>query len=178
MQHLEFNTSSIASQLPIFEELVGENVPLKLTLHWKDISVLFGQYDTDIILEYTVCMGWKADLLGSRIFLFDELRMITTLDLKMENDQINIEILNHKLDLSSELQRNEPLITTFEEEEFDYNEFLRQFGFMNNWLKKWKNEEYLKGGVSPPYNLKEFKTVTKFQEGSMHFLLEVEQGAD
>ena len=119
-------------------------------------------------------MGWKADLLGSRIFLFDELRMITTLDLKMENDQINIEILNHKLDLSSELQRNEPLITTFEEEEFDYNEFLRQFGFMNNWLKKWMNEEYLKGGVSPPYNLKEFKTVTKFQEGSMHFLLEVE----
>jgi hypothetical protein len=176
MKHLEFDTSSINGSLPLFEELLGENVPLKLTLHWKDITVLFGQYDTDIIIEYTVCMGWKTDLLGSRTFLFDELKMITSLDLQMVDDQVYINILNHKLDTSSDLQRTEPLISTFED--LDYQEFLRQFGFANNWVKKWMNEEYLSGGVSAPYNLEEFKTITKFQEGSMHFFLEVEQGAE
>jgi len=49
---------------------------------------------------------------------------------------------------------------------------------MNNWLKKWMNEEYLEGGVPNAYNIEEFKTYAKFQTGSMHFMLEVEANAE
>ena len=123
MNHLEWDTSSIAPQLPIFEELLGEDIPLKLTLHWKDINVLLGQYDSDIIIEYTACMDWKTDLLGSRQFLYNELRFITTVDLKMENDQLYFHILNHHLDLSFEGPSLEPIRTSLED--FDNEEFIR-----------------------------------------------------
>lgn len=138
-------------------------MPLKLTLHFKDIKVLFGQFDSDIILEYTACMSWKRDLLGSKEFMYDELRMITSLDLMMEDDIVYMHILNHKLDLETEFgQRSQPLRNTLDLTDEDYREFIRSFGFMNNWLKKWMNDEYLKGGVYPPYNIEEFKTIAKF----------------
>ena len=100
--NLEWTSSSLVEQLPMFNQTLGEDVPLKLTLHFKDITVLFGQFDSDIILEYTACMSWKRDLLGSTEFLYDELKMITSLDLAMDEDISYIHILNHKLDLDTE----------------------------------------------------------------------------
>ena len=176
---LEWTSSSLVEQLPMFNQTLGEDVPLKLTLHFKDITVLFGQFDSDIILEYTACMSWKRDLLGSTEFLYDELKMITSLDLAMDEDISYIHILNHKLDLDTEFgQRSQPIRNTLDLTDDEYREFIRTFGFMNNWLKKWMNEEYLDGGVPNAYNIEEFKTYAKFQTGSMHFMLEVEANAE
>jgi hypothetical protein len=178
-EHLEWNTTFLAPQLPLFQEKLGEDVPLKLKLHWKDIKVLFGQYDSDIILEYTACMSWKMDLLGSREFLYDEMPMITSMDVKMENDRAYIYLLTHKHDVDKQFgARSEPLRTTLDMTDNEYSEYLRTFGFMNNYLKKWLNEEYFKGGIATPYNVEEFMTTLKFKEESMHIMLEVEENAE
>lgn len=179
MDHLNWNTTFIAPQIPLFEEKLGADVPLKLTLHWKDIKVLFGQFDSDVILEYTVCLSWKMDLLGSKEFLYDELKMITSLDLKMADDRMFIRLLNHKLDVDSKFgQKSKPIRNTLDITDNEYKEFLSTYGFSMNYLKKWMNDNYFFGGIDTPYNVEEFQTKVQFKEKSMHFLLEVEEDAD
>lgn len=157
MDHLEWNTTFIAPQMPIFEELLGENIPLKLTLHWKDISVLFGQYDSDVILEYTVCMSWRTDLLGSREFLYDEIKMITSFDFKMNDDRMFIHLLTHKHDMNTKFgQKRQPIRNTLDMTDNQYKEFLSTYGFTMNYMKKWLNEHYFFGGIDAPYTVEEF----------------------
>ena len=133
---------------------------MKLTIHKKDINILFGQYDTDIILEYTACMSWKTDLLGSKEFMYDELKMITSMDMRMEDDRMYFHVLNHKIDHETEGfgERTQPIRTTLDLTDEEYKEFIRDFGYMNNFIKKWMNEEYLPDGIAAPYNVEEFKT--------------------
>jgi hypothetical protein len=57
-ENINFNSSSIAPQIPLFEEKLGENVTLALNMHMKDVKVLLGQFDTDLIFEYTLCVAW------------------------------------------------------------------------------------------------------------------------
>lgn len=42
LPHFHFNTTTVAQQIPIFQEKLGDDVPLQLTLSYKDINVLFG----------------------------------------------------------------------------------------------------------------------------------------
>ena len=60
-----FTTTSIKKYIPIFENKLGKNMDLHLDLSFKYINVLFGQYDTHIILEYTVCLDFKRVNSGS-----------------------------------------------------------------------------------------------------------------
>lgn len=60
-ENIKFNSSSIAPQIPLFEEKLGENVTLGLNMHMKDVKVLLGQYDTDMIFEYTICVSWFGE---------------------------------------------------------------------------------------------------------------------
>lgn len=50
--NLEFDTTSMKQFLPIFTDRLGPNHPLKLDIDFKDIKVMFGQYDSNIIVEY------------------------------------------------------------------------------------------------------------------------------
>lgn len=61
--------------------------------------------------------------------------------------------------------------------ETEYRDFLSTFTFTLNYLKKWINESVLKRGVRFPYNTSEFNSNLQFQEKSMHFMIEVEDGA-
>jgi hypothetical protein len=61
LNSFKFDTTTVAQQIPIFQEKLGDDVPLEMTLHYKDIKVLFGQYDTDVILEYTACMLFQTE---------------------------------------------------------------------------------------------------------------------
>ena len=51
-KNVEFDTTSLQQYLPIFAKKVGPKVPLKFEFDMKDVKVLFGQYDSNIILEY------------------------------------------------------------------------------------------------------------------------------
>ena len=63
---LNFNTTSLAEHLPIFEKKVGKNKPMKLDLSFKDIKVLIGQYDTNLIFTYNMQICFKLDSLTSK----------------------------------------------------------------------------------------------------------------
>ena len=176
MDDLEMTTSFLASQIPLFEEKLGPDVELNLYLHMKDVKVLLGQYDSDIILEYTLVMDWQA---AGGIVLLDELRMISSMDMKSKNDIMFITLLNHKLDVDSKFgQKTMPVKNNMELTENEYREFLSTFGFTMSFLKQWLNEVYFRPGLYFPYNIHEFLTEVTFQEKSMHILLEVEEEAE
>ena len=60
---LHFNTTSLNHYLPLFKEKLGKDVPMVLQLSFNNIQVLFGQYASDLIFEYTVGMEFKRDFL-------------------------------------------------------------------------------------------------------------------
>jgi len=179
MDHLEFDTTFLAPHIPLFQEKMGADVPLHLDVSIKNPVVLFGQFDTDVIIEYTACMSWRADLLGATEVLYDELRMITSFDMKQENDINYIKLLNHKLDINSKFgTRTKPVRSSFDLTENEYRQFISTFGFTLNVWKKWLNEHYFEGGIYAPYNVEEFYTTVTFREKSMHIMLEVLGRAD
>ena len=142
----------------------------------RDVNVLFGQFDSDIILDYTLVMDWKSA--GGSV-LYDELKMISTADMKSKNDVMFITLLSHKLDVDSKFgQKTKPIRENLELTENEYREFLSTFGFTMSYLKQWLNEVYFRPGLLFPYNVHEFLTEVTFQEKSMHILLEVEPEAE
>lgn len=172
---IKFDSSFIAPQIPLFEEKLGPNVTLALNIHMKDVKVLFGQFDTDMIFEYTLCMTWfdKEEL------MYDELKMISSMDMTTENDIMYIKLLNHKLDIDSKFgQRSQPIMNNMELTENEYREFLSTFGFTMNYIKKWLNDVYFRDGIFFPYNVSEFDTRVSFKEKSMHIMLEIEDNAE
>jgi len=47
--------------MPIFKEKVGPNKMLKIKTSYKDINVMLGQFDVDVIIEYTLCISFYLD---------------------------------------------------------------------------------------------------------------------
>jgi hypothetical protein len=174
-EYIKFDSSYIAPQIPLFEEKLGENVTLALDIHMKNAEVILGQFDTDMIVEYTLCMSWFA---SSKEVLYDEVKMISSMDMTSENDILYIKLLNHKLDIDNKFgQRSQPIRNSMELTENEYREFLSTFGFTMNYIKKWLNDVYFREGVFFPYNVSEFQTRIAFKEKSLHVMLEVEDNA-
>jgi len=176
---VDLSSTGIADHIPLFEQKLGADVPLKLTVHLKDIKVTFGQFDTDVIFEYTICQSWKPNLLGSHEVFYDENKAITSFDMKTDNDIFYINLLNHKLDIDPKLgPKSKPVRERMDMTANEYREFMATLGFTMEYMKKWLNENFYKGGIYAPYNIDEFKTNIMFREKSMHILLEVEKDAE
>ena len=45
-----FDTTYLTKYLPIFQEKLGKDKPLKINLRAKNFDVKFREYDTDVIL--------------------------------------------------------------------------------------------------------------------------------
>lgn len=70
---------------------MGESdAPLEMEMYFKNISIMFGQYDTDVIIEGT--MGFDLDFLG------DEFGFLMSMDINAKNDIAFPNLLNLKLD--------------------------------------------------------------------------------
>ena len=67
--NLEFDTSSMKQFLPIFERKVGPNAPLELEIDMKDIKVLFGQYDSNVIIDYQLNYRFYKKVYGKNSLL-------------------------------------------------------------------------------------------------------------
>ena len=179
LNDFKFDTTTVALQIPIFEEKLGPDVELEMTLHYKDINVLFGQYDTDVIFEYTACMQFKEKDNHNKELLYDEVKMILSMDVTADNDILHIKILNLKHDIDSRFgQRSAPIRDGMHLTENEYREFLSTYGFAMNYIKKWMNDVYLRNGIMFPYGMDEFYTSVYYQEQSMHIMLEVEEEAE
>lgn len=111
--------------------------------------------------------------------MYDEHKMISSMDMTATDDIMFIKLLNHKLDIDSKFgQRSQPISNNMEMTENEYREYLSTLGFTMNYIKKWLNDVYFRDGIFFPYNVSEFKTEVSFQEKSMHIMLEVEDNAE
>lgn len=94
---------------------MGKGKPIHLDLSFKDVTVLYGQYDTNIIIEYTICLDFKPDDPGSNksgtpadhnqgnaeTVFYDEIHLITSLEVDVKQDVMQIQILQHKMDMQN-----------------------------------------------------------------------------
>jgi len=75
----------------------------------KDFKVQFGKYDVNVYAEYTLSIGFYLDEFASEELLYDELKMQSEFNLKLEDDVAFISLKRHKLNLNdAHSQRNLP----------------------------------------------------------------------
>jgi len=127
---------------------------------------MFGKFDSDIIYEYTTCVSFFLDDLGStEELLYDEINMIISLDVTAQDDVAFIHFLNLKRDTEERYgERTMPIRNNMDMTEQDYTEFLSTYGFFLSDFKKWLNNDYLAWGLRFPYNPEEFYTTLNFKE--------------
>jgi len=98
LPHFYMNTTSVGKFIPLFKEKLGRNKPLQLFLDFKNIDVKFGEYDTDVILSYTACVSFRLDKPKAKTLFYDELKIVTTGQVRQEDNVLYVKILSHKLD--------------------------------------------------------------------------------
>jgi hypothetical protein len=54
VKDIKLDTSSLAAHIPLFSQKIGPNKPLKATVYPHHVSVTYGQFDCDIILDYSL----------------------------------------------------------------------------------------------------------------------------
>jgi hypothetical protein len=61
---------------------------MRLETTMKDIQIKFGQFDVDMEVEFTVCMGYYLDTSGSPELLYDELKMLMEVNVNLVDDKM------------------------------------------------------------------------------------------
>lgn len=176
--YIKFDSGSLAKYLPVFQRKIGD-ADMKAELSFKNIKVMFGQFDSDLILEYTACVSFIGQSkTGVKELMFDEFKMITTMDMQAEDDVMQVKVLNHKLDVDTKFgSRDKPIRNGMDLTTTEYKEFLSTFSYSMNYFKNWLNTKHLPDGIRFPWTLDEFNSNLRFQEKSMHIMLEVEDNA-
>jgi hypothetical protein len=170
---MNFTSTSLGKHFPILEEKLGKNKDLHGYVKFKDITVLFGSYDTDIILSYTACFQLST---AHKEVIYDELKMVTSMKVRSEDDMVYPTILKNKLFIDNQFgQSTEPMRNGMKLTSNEYREFISSFGFFQNYIKKWLNNVYFKKGLNFPYNSKELYTSLIFEEKQLHVMIEVEE---
>ena len=110
---LKFTTSTLGAHFPILKKRFGENKPLYSLVKFKDINILFGSFDTDLIVSYTVCFTIKLlpsddpkpeyrDIMEGEELIYDEVKMVTSAKVSADDDMVFITLLKHKLYIDNE----------------------------------------------------------------------------
>lgn len=158
---------------------MGPNVPLMLKTQFQDVKVLFGQYDSNILLEYTLVFEFYSETAdGYQLLIYDSLDMMTSLNMKSDYDLVYPTILNHKVvhDQAHGVKKY-PIENKLDMSTAEYREFMSGFGFWMTQVKDWLNKDVFTKGLKFPYGVDEFKSKVYFKEKSMHLTLEVEKFA-
>ena len=139
---------------------------MALDLGFRDPKIHFGLEGNDIALEFVLKMSWKTDDFAQKEILFDELRMITEVDLTADNDVLFPTIKNLKLDLGGKYgQKSEPARTTLDMSKGDYEEFIHSVEKSLFSVKNWLNDPIMMNGIIFPWTIEEFKTSVMFKKG-------------
>lgn len=110
-----------------------------------------------------MCLSFSLDVNGAKELLYDEVKMITSLNMQAKDDILFIQLLNHKMNVSGKFgQKSVPMRNGMNLTPNEYREFLSTFGFTNNYMKKWMNDVVFRNGVRFPYNMSEISTSIKF----------------
>jgi hypothetical protein len=98
---LKFNTTSMAKHFPLLKQKLGPNKPLKVKAYISNPKVGLGAFDVDVKVEYTLHLAWYLDLLGSPELLYDEVRMISSFNIKTHNDVLDILMVDNKIKMDA-----------------------------------------------------------------------------
>lgn len=180
MEDINFNSSSLSPQLSIFEEKLGENIPLRFELGYRDMKIDFGLNNHDVSVEYVLQLRVLEDgqnrmnLTGT--LLYDEIPMVLSFDTWLEDDIIygHIDVLSiniHKRYGQKEFPKENHMNMTTNE----YRAFLAEFSLTLNYIKDWSNDVFLRPGQPFPYDVEEFWTFLEFEPNTMYFLFETEE---
>jgi hypothetical protein len=130
-------------------------------MSFSNIEVLFGQFDTDVILKYKLHIAFSIE--GGKELLYDEIDMITSADIEARNDIGFIKMLNNKINGHSN-RKKLPMRNSMDIKPSEYREFMSTFGFTMNFMKKWMNEVVLRRGLRFPFKMEELETELKFMD--------------
>ena len=132
---------------------------MKIKTSYKDIYARIGQFGVDTSIDYTLCISFLMDNAKETELLYDELKMTTSFNMKIENDIAFINIQNNKLDMSKISSiKSKPMRDVMKMTKNEYREFLSTFGFTMNFMKKWMNDVTLRNGVYLPFKMNEILT--------------------
>ena len=130
MNNLNFTSTSLNQHLPIFEQKIGKNVPLKARIILKDLNVIFGKFDSDIIVEYSASYAvWEE--ISQKMLILDEIPMITSMNMKMDDDVVYLDVLKHMIVTDSKYGgiKNAPTMNGMNLTNVEYREFFSSVSF-------------------------------------------------
>ena len=130
MNNLNFTSTSLNQHLPIFEQKIGKNVPLKARIILKDLNVIFGKFDSDIIVEYSASYAvWEE--ISQKMLILDEIPMITSMNMKMDDDVVYLDVLKHMIVTNSKYGgiKNAPTMNGMNLTNVEYREFVSSVSF-------------------------------------------------
>ena len=115
-------------------------------------------------------------MLGSKTLLKDEIRFVSSANVKTANDIAYIEILKNEILMDNKFGgKSKPLENTMKMTNNEYREFLSQIASSAGKFKTWSNAAIFSKGARFPYHPDEFMTEIKFQDKSVHVLFELEE---
>jgi len=130
LNNLNFTSTSLNQHLPIFEQKIGKNVPLKARIILKDLNVIFGKFDSDIIVEYSASYAvWEE--ISQKMLILDEIPMITSMNMKMDDDVVYLDVLKHMIVTDSKYGgiKNAPTMNGMNLTNVEYREFVSSVSF-------------------------------------------------
>ena len=104
---------------------------MKARIIFKDLNVIFGKFDSDIIVEYSASFAvWE--LKSEKMLILDEIPMITSMNMKMEDDIVYLDVLKHMVVTDSKYGgvKNAPTMNGMNLTAAEYREFLSSVSFL------------------------------------------------
>ena len=111
--------------------------------------------------------------------LYDELKVITSIDVEILKDIAFPYIVNLKLDIDKKFSKAKPTRTSLDLDKRDYKKFLTTFGLTLMEVKTLLNDVVMIDGVAFPFSVDEIFTTVGFfdKDNSMHIFMEIEDSA-
>lgn len=139
------------------------------------ITVTFGQFDCDMIVDYTLEFAIFEDKADPKELIYDEIKVITSMDISTLNDDVTVKVLENKLNIDiGGRGRTLPVRNNMKMTPKEYREFISALGFSAKYFRDWINESVFAGTVRLPYRPNELLTRVKFQDKSAHVFFEIE----
>lgn len=155
-----FDSTSLGEYIPLVEEKLGPHAPLEIWIGYDNMKVEFGKYDVDIYMEYTLKIWLYNNAQDDQIWFYDEIHMITSLNLNSDNEILHFEIVEMRIQIDRMRdQRYRPHQENLGITENDYQEFLEDLSLSVSFLKDWMNKVILRGDhIRYPYTVEEMYT--------------------
>jgi hypothetical protein len=173
---VDVTTSSIASNIGIFEDVWGPDVPLTFELSYTDMKFTFGDTnEMNLLIDYKLHMR-VTTLDDSGGYFYDEIPMQVGGNIELHDNIIHGEISLITMNIHERYgQKTQPHDNSLGLTENDYRSFLSDYSLTLNFIKKHYNDVILRQGIPFPYDVPEFYTSLAFYPGAAYFLFETEE---